>query len=239
MINSKNTPFELITLILIALLLVGCHKKMAAAAPPPPPSLIGDDNNLQESLFKRDQAVLSNQDIDRILNAHLTLENRHRMAVLGEVSRWTWSEELSDLETQNTERLLQALRAAPQLSQVRYMPSLLVPERRTVPYLREAAARFQSDLLLIYVPRLQTFQKSKLLASDEARARCIVEAVLLDVRTGIVTFTTSATEGVFAKKSADDVNFSETVMKAETDSQGKALVKMAGAVVAYLRDADK
>jgi hypothetical protein len=161
------------------------------------------------------------------------------MAVLGVTSRWTWSEELSDLETQNADRFLQALKAASQLTQVRYMPSLLVPERRTVPYLREAAARFQADLLLIYVPQVHTFGRSRLVGTDEVRARCVVESVLLDVRTGIVFFTTSGTEGVYAKRSPGDINFSETIAKAETDATGKALLKVADAVVAYLRDADK
>jgi hypothetical protein len=73
--------------------------------------------------------------------------------------------------------------------------------------------------------------------TDEVRARCIVESVLLDVRTGIVIHTATGTEGVFAKKSPGDINFSETIAKAEADSTGKALLKVADAVVAYLRDA--
>ena len=111
--KAKNEACKSLILVLILLAAVGCHKKtVAPPPPPPPPSLIGEDS-LQESLFKGDQAVLSNQDIERILGAHLTLENRHRMAVLGVTSRWTWSEELSDLQTQNTEHFLQALKAAP------------------------------------------------------------------------------------------------------------------------------
>ena len=75
------------------------------------------------------------------------------------------------------------------------------------------------------------------MGTDEVRARCIVESVLLDVRTGIVIHTATGTEGVFAKKSPGDINFSETIAKAEADSTGKALLKVADAVVAYLRDA--
>jgi hypothetical protein len=237
--SAKNQASYLLILTLLLLVpSVGCYKKTVAAPPPPPPSLIEDESkSLQESLFKGDQAVLSNQDIDRILNARVTLENRHRMAVLGVTSRWAWSEELTSLETQNAERFIQALKAAPQLTQVRYMPSLLVPERRTVPYLREAAARFQADLLLVYVARVQTFEKSRLVGTDEVRAQCIVESVLLDVRTGIVIQTASGTEGVYAKKSPGDLSFSETVAKAETEAKGKALLKVADAVVAFLRDA--
>jgi hypothetical protein len=113
-----------------------------------------DSDRLQESLFKGDQAVLSNQDIERILGARLELTDRHRLAVLRLNSRMAWSEELADVESQNSEHFLQALRSATQLTQVRLMPALLVPEKQTVPYLREAAARFQADLLLVYTTRV-------------------------------------------------------------------------------------
>ena len=225
-------------LLLAFLPAVGCAmKKMAASLPPPPPdlSIIGSDSDrLQESLFKGDQAVLSNQDIERILAARITLEDRRRLAVLRLNSRNTWLQDIAVLETQNSERLLKALGAAPQITQVRFMPAILIPERRTVPYLREAAARFQADLLLIYGTRIQTFRRDRLIGADEVHAEAIVESVLLDVRTGIVIHTSQTGEGISAKKAPGDVNFSETVAKAETEATGKALLKLADAVVAFV-----
>ena len=219
--------------------MAGCAGKKIAS-PVPPDSYAGivaeDKESLQVSLFKGDQAVLSNQDIEKILGAHLVLTDRHRLAVLKLNSRVSWYEELADLETQNSERFLQELRSAPQLTQVRFMPTLLIPEKQTVPYLREAAARFQADMLLVYTSRVQTFRQDRLIGSDEVRARCIVDAVLLDVRTGIVVDSAQTSEMISAKKVQGDLNFSETVAKAEANSSGKALVKMAGVIVAYLNE---
>lgn len=209
-------------------------------APPAPPGYAGivseDNDRLQVSLFKGDQAVLSNQDIEKILGARLVLTDRHRLAVLKLNSQYSWSEELDDLEAQNSESFLQALRSDAQLTQVRLMPSLLVPEKKTVPYLREAAARFQADLLLVYTTRVQTFRQGRLFSPDEVRARCIVDSVLLDVRTGIVVHSAQLAESVDAKKTQGDLNFSETVAKAEASATGKALLKDAGAIVAYLHE---
>ena len=209
---------------------------MALREPPPPPPY-GDDSRLQESLFKGDQAVLSNQDIERILGARLILSDRHRLAVLRLNPRTYWSEELADLENQNSEHFLQALRTSKQLTQVRFVPALLVPEKQTVPYLREAAARFQADLLLVYNTRVQTFRHDRLLGPDEVRARCIVDSVLLDVRTGIVASSAQSAESVVARKASGDINFSETIAKAETEAAGKALLKIAESTVAYLGEA--
>jgi hypothetical protein len=212
-------------LALILLQALGCAMKKAA---PPPPvggyqGIVGDDTNrLQESLFKGDQAVLSNQDIERILTARVDLSDRHRLVVLGLNPRILWSQEIAALDAQNSERFLHALASATQLTQVRLMPALLVPEKRTIPYLREAAARFQADLLLVYTTRVRTFQRD-----------------LLDVRTGIVAHTARTTEDIAARKSPGDLNFAQTVAKAESNATGKALLKVADSVTMYFRDASK
>lgn len=199
----------------------------------------GDDGRLQESLFKGDQAVLSNQDIDRILTARITLVDRHRVAVLHLNSRSAFYQEVADLEAQNSERFLKALAANSHFTQVRFMPALLIPDKRTVPYLREAAARFQADLLLVYATRVRVFQRDRLIGSDEVRAEAAVESVLLDVRTGIVIHTARTSEGISARKVPGDLNFSQTVAKAQTEAAGKALLKLAAAVGEFVSSADK
>lgn len=119
------------------------------------------------------------------------------------------------------------------------MPTLLIPDKRTVPYLREAAARFQADVLLIYTTRVRSFQRDRLIGSDEVRAEAVVESVLLDVRTGIVIHTARASEGISAKKVPGDLNFSQMVSKAQTEATGRALLKLAAAVGEFARSADK
>lgn len=119
------------------------------------------------------------------------------------------------------------------------MPALLIPEKRTVPYLREAAARFQADLLLVYGTRVQTFQRDRLIGTDEVHAEAVVESVLLDVRTGIVVFAAQTTGDVSTKKAPGDLNFSETVVKAETQATGSAVVKLADAVLGFVKTGGK
>lgn len=230
-----------IALLLAVLGTVGCAmKKMAPPPPPPDLSIVGNDNDrLQESLFKGDQAVLSNQDIDRILTARITLADRHRLAVLRLNARNIFYQEIADMEAQNSERFLKALASTPQFTQVRLLPTLLIPERRTVPYLREAAARFQADLLLIYGTTVRTFQRDRLIGADEVHAEAVVELVLLDVRTGIVIHTGQASESITAKKTQGDLNFSETVSKAQTEATGKALIKLADGVSVFANSAEK
>ena len=213
---------------------------MAAPPPPPPPeTILGSESNAtQDSLFKGDQAVLSDQDISKILNTRLSLADRHRMAILSLASNTWWSEDLADMEAKNFDAMVQALKSDPQLTDVRLLPTLLVPEKRTVPYLREAAARVQADLLFVYTTRIQTFNRSRFLKPNEVHAQCVAESVLLDVRTGIVADTARATENISLTKAASDLNFNETIARAESDARGKALVSLAQTVVKRLAKAD-
>jgi hypothetical protein len=166
----------------------GCMKKMAAPLPPPPPeTILGDAPNEMASLFKGDQAVLSDQDIARILGTQLNLQDRRNLAILNLSRMSPWSEDLAETEAKNFDTLVQTLKASRQFSEVHLLPSLLVPEKRTIPYLREAAARIQADLLFVYTTRIQYFRRDRFLKPDEVHAQCVAESVLLDVRMPVKT----------------------------------------------------
>lgn len=238
---KRNTAI-LWTVVMILFMTFGCTKRMAPPPPPPPPeTILGETGaeSLQESLFKGDQAVLSDQDIARILGTQLRLADRHRLAILSLSSINPWSEDLADTEAKNFDNLLRVLKSFPQLTEVRFLPSLLVPEKRTVPYLREASARIQADLLFVYTARIQSFRRDRFLKSDEVRAQCVAESVLLDVRTGIVVHTARATENIAMKKTPADLNFGETVARAQAEARGKAVLSLANALITHLGENEK
>jgi hypothetical protein len=231
-----------LAVIALAFMTTSCAHKMMGPPPPPPPETIlgaSENDSLQYSLFKGDQNVLSDQDIARILGTELKLSDRHRMAILSLSQYSPWSEDIADMETKNFDNLIHTLRSSSQLTEVRLLPSLLVPEKRTVPYLREASARIQADLLFVYTARIQSFRRDRFLKPDEVRAQCLAESVLLDVRTGIVIHTARATENIAMKKAASDLNFSETIARAEADARGKALLTLANSVVSHLTEEPK
>ena len=90
----------------------------------------------------------------------------------------------------------------------------------------------------MYTTRIQTFRRDRFLKANEVHALCVAESVLLDVRTGIVADTARATENIALTKTASDLNFNETVARAESNARGKALVSLAQAVVNRLGKAE-
>ena len=191
--------------------------------------------NVAGSLFPSDQAVLSNEDIDRILSANIVLPAKPRLAVMkvGGQQRY-WSENSPILGRETTEAFLEALRQSPRVTYAAALPSILVPEKLGVPYLREAAARFQADTLLVYRVETGSFEKYRSIREDQVKAYCTIEAALLDVRSGTVPFTTVAFEQVHGARAEGDLNFDETVDRASHEAEASALGQIATAVRSYL-----
>lgn len=190
----------------------------------------------EDSLFAGDAATLSDDAIQRILDYRYEPPALSRIALMpfGREVWSAWSEELAVAADNMEAQVLNELRASPRVYDASYLPSILVPENRTVPHLREAAARYQADLLLVYRTYCQTFDRYRLFKPDEIRAYCGVEAVLLDTRTGLVPFTTVATQSFEVTRNKEDNNFRETRLRAQLDATANAFADVSAAIVVFL-----
>ena len=213
-------------------LLSGCARK-AITTPADYYSSLTYQNRevLSQSLFKSDQMVLSNEEIEKILGGKIQLPRQAHLTVLRLGSS---SEVLSWAFLSGSQNPLSVLDGSPRLTRVSWLPSLLIPEKMTVPLLREAAARFQADLLLVYRSPCQRFQDYRLFGTDQAQTYCVAEGLLLDVRTGVIPFSTATTQEVRVEEKPDDVNFRETMQKAEAQATANALTKLAQELSQFL-----
>ena len=193
-----------------------------------------------ESLFAGDAATLSDDAIQTILAHRYEAPRLSRIALMpfGRELWSTWSEEFALASEAMQTDVIEKLRASPRVYDASYLPSILVPENRSVPHLREAAARYQADLLLVYRSYCRSFDRYRWFKPDEVRAHCGVEAVLLDTRTGLVPFTTVVTEAYDIVENEDDVNFRETRYRAEADATAAALADVGDEIVRFLAAAD-
>lgn len=224
------------TLVLsICATLAGCTLTQTADRPVDYRDSVQQDSGT-ESLFSSDVSVLSDADIQRILSYEYISPQLSRVALLPfGWSSWSgWSEEMSLSVDAVDAQVLQVLRASPRIFDASFLPSILVPEQRTVGHLREAAARYQADLLLVFRSSCQSFQRYRLFQADQTRSYCSVEAVLLDVRTGLVPFVASSTQNLEAIESEDDLNLRETILRARLRALANALGEVSGAVVQFV-----
>ena len=194
-----------------------------------------------EPLFGTTGGVLADKDIDRILNYRLALPAKNRIAILrlSKDSFWRfYSGDFTQLSESIAKDFVGQLRKSARVYDASFLPSMLVPEHRTVPYLRESAARYQADLLLAYRTQCRTFEKYKFIDPNETKAYCVVEAVLLDIRSGIVPFTVVTSNQFTARKEQGDINFNETIKKAELAAVSKSLKEAATKLNEFLANVD-
>ena len=195
------------------------------------------DAPMAESLFKEDQAVLSNEDLQKILAARVVMPEKAKLAVVrfGRLPYWWgWSEDFVRVNDQIDAAFLGKLRTSARLKEVAYLPSLVTPNLMTLPYLRQAGARCQADLLLVYRTSTRTYTKQQWFKADQTKAYCTVEAIILDTRTGLLPFSTVANEFYSAGRSKKEMDFSETIARAEQQAIGRAWVRVAEDAVKYL-----
>jgi hypothetical protein len=189
------------------------------------------------SLFATDEAVLSGANIEQILNSRVVIPKKARLAILqfGERRPWQWwSEDLARLDQEMEKGIMARLQNCARLTDVSLLPALMAPEKKTIPYLREAAARYQAELLLVYRSGSRNYDRYRFLGPEEVKAKCVVEAILLDVRTGVVPFSSVSANEYIAKKSREDYGFSETIAKAEIKATSMGPQKIAADLVAFL-----
>lgn len=188
-----------------------------------------------------ESAILGDDDkkINELLNYQVKLPEKNRIAILKLSTDNYWrfySNDFTQLNDSLVQSLIIKLRASNRVYDASFLPAMLVSEKRTVPVLREAAARFQADLLLAYRSSCQSYQKYRFIDPNESKSYCSVEAVLLDVRSGIIVKSIVSTEDFTTKKSSSDTNFRETIKKAELEAVSKALGNVANEIVAFMNN---
>ena len=194
-------------------------------------------NIISDSLFPSDQTIISSEAIGKILDGQIQLPEQARLAIyrMGQRNDWVWwSDEFARLDENIKEKFINQLERCDRLKTVRLLPSLITPEKQSVPLLRESAARFQADLMLIYRMESRTYDKSRFFKPDEAKTVCTVEAILLDTRTGIVPFATVVKQEYTATRTREDYGLQETIARAEMQAVSKALGSIAGDLVQFL-----
>lgn len=223
--------------IVLSILLQACSTVGSVNRPPS----YYQDNSLPAGGGLVDIASFGDDDqkISDLLNHRVTLPEQNRIAILKLSTDNYWrfySNDFTQLNNSLVGSLITKLRQSNRVYDASFLPALLVPEKRTVPVLREAAARFQADLLLAYRSSCQSYQKFKFLDPNETKSYCSIEAVLLDVRSGIVVQSIVSTQDFVTEKSENDMNFAETIKKAELEAVSKALGEVAEQILIFLRN---
>jgi hypothetical protein len=115
------------------------------------------------------------------------------------------------------------------------MPAILANANSKLVQMREAAVRLQSDLLIIYHLRSDIYYQYKFFQKDIAKAYATCELILMDVRTGMIPFSTVRTTEYTTRKQEQDINIDELRKRAEERAILQTLGKVGAEVADFLR----
>ncbi len=201
----------------------------------PPPGAV-NPLDTSRSLIASDAAVLSDEDIARILTTRVEVPQEMRIAVLylaheSEMSQWR---DRGIEAYRDAMSPVQKLRESDRVFDVSFLPSFLLPNEKSVPLIREAAARYQADWVLIVKTTARQFWKTRAIGKDEARARCEAECAVLDVRTGTIPYTSIAWGESGSRKTDEDLSLYETSLRVESEAVKQAMAENVAGLLEFL-----
>jgi hypothetical protein len=225
----------------VAALIAGCQAMPQAVTPVEPRAALAnaeEQHPLARSLFPADQAVLSDEAISKILSSKMEIPTQAKLALMKfpGTRRYYWSDEDTlSLQQEHVDTLSKALLKSEAIHDVTPLPSLMTPQNASIPLLREAAVRMQSELLLVFRVTTDTYFRYRSFSSDKTKAYSTCELVLLDVRTGLIPFTAVVTRDRFEARAREDLSLAETMRRAEKLAADEALRSAADDLVRFIQ----
>jgi hypothetical protein len=200
---------------------------------------------ITRSLFDSEGRTISEEDISKILNGHILLPESSRVALYhfgrASMSKYYSSywqdEEFLKLRQTYLDTLVVGLRSSPAVARVSLIPSMLISSEPTITNLRESAVRMQSDVLIIFSIESDIYYKFKAFRKDRAKAFATIETLLLDVRTGIITYSSIITREKLIEKNDNDLDIKETQKRAESEAVILAMSESAKLLKNYFQEA--
>lgn len=239
-------------------LLLLCVAALACGTPPPPQQtgperpwreLAGSGARVLSNAFAPEDEPLaedlgltasgiSDSLIHELLSHRLSLPQHVTVAVLhlrGQRALRYWpNPQAADISQAMADSATQAFSQSPRVGRASILPQLVAGEQRSVGGLREAAARFQADLLLIYRPSCRLYERAPFVGAVQFRATCTLEAVVLDTRSGLMPFSSVVTRERVTQRVRGEFQDEETTRRAQVEATALALREVGERFSAFL-----
>ncbi|MBO9633152.1 MAG: hypothetical protein J7578_08530 [Chitinophagaceae bacterium] len=181
------------------------------------------DTLITQSLFSDRSASISEENIQRLLDGNYKLPAKLRVAVVrlenNASRRYSWNDE-DLLKTQQSylDSFTAKLRQSPRVQKVNIVPEIVLSKTPGFTQLREAAVRLQSDIVIVYSITSDIYSRYKVFSSPDLKAFATTQLILLDVRTGMVPFSTIVTKDQLSKKTRSELDNSQAMARVQQEA---------------------
>lgn len=236
-------------LMIISILLSGCAaKSISSNADYMNSTEYQQKQTLKKSLFSGKNAP-SDQDVQKILNSKLVIPKKIKLAIIklksDQVFLDYWSRYRQSgmsskafaLDEELISGFIAALKKSGRIADISILPNLLIGEEISFDAFRIAALRSQADMMLILKPESFIDYRYNIFSANEAKSIATSESILIDVRTGLIPFSSIVSDQFIEKHNKDDYSMDETMLRSRQLSEGKAMKKTAEDLVQFFNSA--
>ena len=216
---------------------------------PPSPSLNTlyqqSEEFITKSLFTSDERTLTEEAIQELLSGTVKLPSPLRLAVYnyGYQNRtyygpYGYGGDQTVFKQTLLNEIGKHVAGSAEFQKYMPMPAIMAGENPGIVQLREASVRLQADVLLIFSIKTDIYHQYKVFKKDEAKAYANCEVLLMDIRTGMIPFSTVLTEEAVVTKSPSDANQQEMHSRVTQEATLKVLQTFCDQLVRFVEKKD-
>jgi hypothetical protein len=182
------------------------------------------DTLITQSLFADRTSTISEENIQTILDGKYNLPQRLRVAIVRlepgpQSKRYYWSDE-QFLKTQQSylDLFSHKFKESSRVTKLSIIPELLISKSPSFTNIREAAVRMQADVVVVYSITSDIYSRYKLFSKSDIKAFATTQLIVLDVRTGLIPFSTIITKDVLSQKKKEELDFAEAASRVQNEA---------------------
>lgn len=182
------------------------------------------DPPLTKSLFNDKNATISEENIQKILDGSYSLPEELRISIVKldgdeRERRYYWSDE-TYLKSQQAylDKFMTIFSQSDRTKSMASIPDILISNNPTFTSIRESAVRTQADIVVIYSINSDIYSRFKLFSKSDIKAFATTQLIILDVRTGLIPFTTIVTRDIQSKRQKEELNDNEAASRIKNEA---------------------
>jgi hypothetical protein len=181
-----------------------------------------NNDPITQSLFNDKSASITEENIQKILDGSVKIPEKLRVAVIRldqQEKRYYWyNEEYQKMNQAYMDLLTGQLKKSGRVTKASSVPDLLITKPLTYTSIREASVRMQSDVAVIFTITTDTYSKNKFFSKTDFKCFANTQLVILDVRTGLILFTSVVTKDAIGQKKENELDKSEALKRIQHEA---------------------
>jgi hypothetical protein len=115
------------------------------------------------------------------------------------------------------------------------IPDLLLSRSPSFTNIREAAVRTQADIVVVYAITSDIYAKYKLFSKSDIKAFATTQLIILDVRTGLIPFSTIVTRDYLSQRKKEELDHAEASSRIQHEAVLLTIDEIGQQIIAFLK----